>query len=603
MIAAAGFAVMLGMSARNPRAMSAQIADSESSETQPADVPVEADEKANGLENGTKGKSEPATDRERCIARLDELEAAVVQQERNGKYGLPQVERYAIELEKEYLSNQENVRALSALDSPEASRDRQNLLSRQQHLSLLLWQLERVGGQLAQAANGRNGLGGIGNHQEISSLMSEYREVMKDVKLSRRFHDLLRRINELNHARLSSQLTDNFYFARPIPENSGSADENQDQPGEGAEAFEAGPLQSLKEPIGRLVRLVWKDGFLDWEKNHWETPFAGQTLESIDQQVRTSLLLRDVKLPEEDRLVGFRKKRLFQMPPAMLLFQDMQHVASQGKSVRRTSSSAGGTAQSQFTAGHVEAALKLSPMDSEFSVRERDAPNRTLQIRRRPEHELRISLIGDQILLLEQQSDGSVRWVDIGEEVTVVKAKSFAELYAKHADRIESRLFARLRHCGVHTPMTRYHPKLVSRVLDRMQGVSDDTTLRFEEIIAGIDGDSFGQRQRSYRELSEQIDRFSILIAGTSDEDDRSPEAAARLAELRKKYSDRFREMDVLISKTGWIDDPDHLLGMVPHVDDHQAAAISDRLESITGKSFGQDWGRWSKWLANRNDP
>lgn len=563
-----------------------------------SDKPADGDkpgEDSIGDESDNVAEDKPATDKEKFAAALDEFEAEIISRERQGTYGHPQAEGYAKELEAEYFANEEALKKLSTADPSDAVGSRQEITSRQQHISMLLWQLQRVGTQLAQPSSHDNRL-----TTKIHQLLSQYRGVMKDLKLMQRFHDLSRRASDLTRISLTSRYNNNFHFVRPMDSTVGSPIKPKVVPDNATGVFEIGPIQSLKEPIGNLVRLSWKDGFLAWDEKHWEVPFAGRSLNAIDQEVRDELTNRGVKFPEEDRMGVLRRNRLLETPRSMLLFQDLQYIASQGKSARRSSSTSGSTAQSSFSAGGVEAAIKVAPNKSEFSVHEDSDPDRRLLIRRGRKSELRVSLIGDDILLLEQAADGAIRWVDIGEEVTAIRAKSFAELYANHPEAIEKQLFARLQHCGIQTPMPRFDPQLVARILDRISGVDDQTKTRFNELLEKIDSGSFAERQKAYREIENNVSEFSMLIAQTSEKDGRSPEAASRLAELRKKYGKQFRELDTLITKSNWLKDPNYLLGLIGHVDDQHSAAVTGQLEVVTGQSFGQNLGRWRQWLSEQ---
>lgn len=542
-------------------------------------------EKTSEDEDDKAGKKEPLTDKQKFVAALDRLEQQIVTRERYGKYGNAAVEGYAKELEDEYFANQKTLEQLSATGSGGDASKGTKIDSRQQHLSMLLWQLQRVGSQLGQPKNNGSSL-----TTDIHKLLSEHRSVMSDQKLMQRFHDLSRRASTLTRIRFSSRAASGFHFVRPTSRSVGSPASSQPgnpEPADKADLdgvaakFEIGPIQTFRGPIGNLVGLGWKDGMLVWDEAHWSAPFAGFTLEDIDEKINAELTIRDVKLPPEDRLATFRKQRLFETPKSILLFQDLHHVASGGKPVRQSSSTSGTTHESRFSANDIEGGIKVSDKKLEFTIREDSGPSRRLLVRRGSDNELRISLIGKHISLLEQQADGSVRWVDIGEDVTAIKAQSFAELYAKHADRIESELFSRLLHCGIQPPMTRYDPQLVARILDRIRGVDKETKALFDELTTKIDSGSFGERQKAYRELNQDASKFSLLLAETSEDDSRSPEASLRLAELRKKSSKQFLELDTLITKTQWLTDRNYLLGLVKVVDDQHADLVNEQLKQL----------------------
>ena len=104
----------------------------------------------------------------------------------------------------------------------------------------------------------------------------------------------------------------------------------------------------------------------------------------------------------------------------------------------------------RFSNNQIEVYLQVSPQDHKLSIRERTGPERTLEIEQRADQPLRIRLIGDDIILLEQNSDGLVRWVDIAcEKVSSVRSDSFAQLRDEHKEALNNRLVPILKHCGI----------------------------------------------------------------------------------------------------------------------------------------------------------
>ncbi|MCA9139970.1 MAG: hypothetical protein KDB00_24525 [Planctomycetales bacterium] len=570
----------------------------------PADQPAATETPENGaagdVANGSESKkdSDKANALKKFAEALDDLEQRLNQQERLGEYGNEIVEGYVSELEAEYLGNLQTLSSLSATGSPDIDRRRREINARQQHLSLLLWQLKRVGTQIAQPDS-------VNPNYIVTmqKLLSEHRQAMTDAALMKRYQDVLRRASDLSRQRMRSRAQPHsFHFVRPqgpagdVDPASVAMEENESDAD-----FEQGAIQGVKEPIGNLVKLSWDNGFLTWDSKHWEAPFVGQSLEGIVQQVGTELQSRGVEIPEQERVMAFQTKRLLETPLAMLLFQDLQHIASSGNPPTRSSSTTGSTSRSRFTAKGIEASLTLAPENKEFSVREEDDPARELQVRQKNENELRVSLIGKHIMLLDQAADGSIRWVDIGDEVTVIHAPSFAQLYAKHPDQVETELYPRLEHCGIRTPRKRYDADVVQRVLERLVDVDPQTRTQFSELLAMMDSGSFGERQKAFRELSTNIEKYCLLLAETSDADGRSAEATARLAELRKKYVEQFGDLDDLIKQTGWISDPSYLIGLGARLDGGDATLVSESLADLTGQSFGTDWQRWQAWAKKTN--
>ncbi len=555
-----------------------------------------ANERRNDQPTDNDAKDNDAKSKAKFIAALDDIEAQIVEQERYGEYGTAELKQYVQELEREYFANQDALERLDESETAGGNRRRKDLTARRQHLALLLWQLKRTGSQIGQPGFDSRKL-----TTQTHKLLGEHRSVMRDANLMKRFQAITRRLSLLSRQRITnSQLHYNFYFVHPSRPASDRNAPPIPAPAAGDGRFPNGPIQTLREPVSNLIGLRWRDGRLNWDETHWEIPFAGFDLETVQRQIHSELKKRGVEVPEEDRIVAQRNRRLFDTPRAILLFQDLQHIAANGKPPSRSYSTSGTSARSRFTVGDIEASIDISPQKREFTLREDSGPSRTLLIRSENDQRLRVSLIGEHILLLDQYADGSVRWVSIGDEVISEKASSLAKLYADHPDRVESELFARLRHCGVQTPLQRFDRPLVSRLLDQIKGVDRPTQQRFDQLVTQIDSGNFSDRQKAYRELSDNVETYSTLLLGTSDEDGRSAEATARLAELRKQSGERFLELDRLIESTGWLNDPRYLIELGGRVRGDRSGLIGQRLELITGQSFGKDWQQWQRWFAGR---
>jgi hypothetical protein len=567
-------------------------------EAPPAGAGDDADDSAEAGDAETKSAKQQFSDA------LDELELKLTELERRGRYGDGAVERWVRELEDEYRSNARRI-GDREVATEAASTTRRALVRRQQHIALLLWQLRRVGGQLAEADEAGRKIS-----QQIHQLLTKHREAMRDAQLMRRFSELSRRASELRRQHMASRMTHNFHFVHPELKDAPAAGERATGPAtepneEPSAGMPTGPIQKLAGPIGDLLQLRWHDGGLAWDEQHWNEPFAGHTLRSIDEEVTEELQRRGVTFPEPDNMAGFRKKRLFETPPVVLLFQNFQHVASAGDRASRSFSSGGATAKCRFSVKGIESELLVDADRIQFSVREEISPGRTLRVERDPDGTLRIRLIGDHVMLLEQAADGAVRWIDIGsmqqgDEVTALRGESFAELYRRHPDRVENELFPRLRHCGIGTPMPRFHPSFVDRAVVRLRGVDGETRARFEQLIRQIDGGSFSERQTASRELADNMDRYSLLLNELDRGSGLSAEVSTRLADLDRQYENAFETIDTVFDRAAWLDDPRYLAGLLERVASADAAAVVERLQSLTGQSFGNDAARWRDWLASQ---
>ncbi|MEM6471266.1 MAG: hypothetical protein AAF802_17020 [Planctomycetota bacterium] len=312
------------------------------------------------------GPDEDQQDAKTSFAKaLDEVEAEIEVREREAEYGSDTVNEYATELELEYRDLSSRLRDVE--QKPSANRRLiESTRKRQKHISLLLWQLRRTGATLGQPNSRSNSE----VHLKLHRLLGEHREEARDANLMKRFQELSRRTSELLRRNAEARMTGSFHFVRP-EDNESFAIANGQQ-----------PLEAIRSSLGDLVQLRWRGGKLDLDEQHWEVPFAGKSLEEIEREVIEELRSRGAKIPEPDRTTAFRRKQLFETPPALLLFQDLQHRVSDSKRVHRVQGNVGQTKKASFNTGSLSASIRVSEEELELIFREETGSRRTLEFRR-----------------------------------------------------------------------------------------------------------------------------------------------------------------------------------------------------------------------------
>lgn len=491
----------------------------------------------------TKEEDKTKSDQDAFSKALDQFEEKLIVQERHARYGNDEVEAYADELEQEFRDNAARLQRLRQESEPD-ERLIGSAKDREQHLSLLLWQLQRTGGTLGKT----NDRDYSKVHLEIHKLLSEHRTAMKDPQLMKRFRDLSQRSSALIRLRAESRMMGNFHFVRPLEREL----ETGGQIGFANADGETQPLDQVRKSIGMLFQLCWKDGRLHVDRDHWSIPFAGKSLEEIDREIRTELESRGLEIPEVDRSAAFRQKQLFETPPAMLLFQDMQYqvTSSNPRYTRRMFQ----PKQASFSAGGLSADLRVTDELLELFLREESGEHRTLEIRYETDGELRIRLVGDHVFLLSQSDDAKARFVFVGEDVVKLSGDSFASLYGSDPDRTESILFKFLEDVGIGLPIQRKDVRVAERIQQRKRGINPKAKEDFQALLDQLDSSRFSDRQKAQRKLSENAENYSLLIAGMPT-GTRSAETNARLDEIRKQYNAAYQEIDSLINQAGWLDE------------------------------------------------
>ena len=373
---------------------------------------------------------------EKFRAGLNAAEAYLNHLEQFGDYSVEPVHHYAQELINEYRF-QSNGNETTA---------------RQKEISVKLWQLQRMGQQIAsQGQDSSSSFAMDPEFRKLNELYSEHRKVTLDRALRDRYFKLIQRFHERRNRRYSHSGR-SFHFITPDGEETSKPDQDNRFDAD----FEMGAIQSFHQPISALLKLSVRDGSLYLDREHWKTAFGGRDLAVYKKELEEHLQQLGVELPKPNgRRVVAGQRSLTNTPLNEMLFDDFQYKVSKSSSGKSSSSSGSGKAKRRsFNCDTIESQMRVSS-DGKFSltVQETEAPERVLKVTGGPGNQLSVSLTGDHVLLLDQADDGSVRWVDIGEkEVVVHRADSFAQLYSEHKDLVEKLLFPRLAHNAIGLP-------------------------------------------------------------------------------------------------------------------------------------------------------
>jgi hypothetical protein len=419
----------------------------------PALEDTDADKKPDADNDQAKNTpAKPESDESRCLAELDKLEIDLSSAERFGVYGDEAVSQIAQELRDEYLDNQSVIESYG--DSPSDVKEVGRLGTRQSLIKVYLWQLKNVGGQIARAKRAEDsGLRGI------SEIVRRFPGMMQNVKIRDRFNELNQREYKLLRLKMGGHGPIPFQILDPIEELALTKEQQSQDTmlplGRNGQAGQPGEdvISRLKEPIGMLIKLDWRNDGIFWDRKHWETPFGGKSLVEIQNEVNEMLTQRGIEIPAPTP--GFQA-RVGSEPPGLLLFENLQSRAGGNASGFAFSGNQSGF-EKQFSNGQMSASFRSMTQNYDLQIQESPAPSRLLKIKSKTEQDLRLLLIDDEnTLVIDQSPTGQVTLVQVaGSETFSVSGNSFAEVYRNHRAKIESDVFPRLMNMGIQiSPVT-----------------------------------------------------------------------------------------------------------------------------------------------------
>ncbi|OYP36117.1 hypothetical protein [Rhodopirellula sp. MGV] len=492
---------------------------------------------------------------------LDELEEKI-------GFGSPIVEDYYNELQREYRTLSELAGDQGDRDYSHLSESHRELVDRMNVLAISRWYLHNIASQaLLKEADYR------GTLQQMNTAIREHREAMRDPALSKRYRELMHRSTKLNTERSMRRYMVDFYFDRPHQSRSADPDDPQ----------LAISIQKLSQPLGCLLQLRWNDGHLLLDRDHWKEPFAHQTLDQIEKDLIAELADRGVDIEYEDRSFKYLRDRIFRYNHSSLLFLNFKHQATAYEQKTQATVSVSNETQSlRFVGREIEASMSSSETSLDLFVRELRTPTQDiLHFKTHDDGTLLIRQVGEVNFQFEQSAEGDCRWVSVADDVQEYKAKSFADLYREHPEKVDGQLFPFLKSIGIRPPPGRFDPLVVSRVIEWLKTDNEAARQEFERLLSDMESGSFSIRQQAFRSLNENLDKFAILIEQTSPDRLRSIESIARVEEIRKQGNALYKQTDHLIQSFGSLDDSQYLKALLPRISEANQAFVQKRIDEL----------------------
>lgn len=531
---------------------------------------------------------------------LDECESALDSLEELARFGSKKVTDYAAELEDEYRQNK------LLLEQPQENehdaRIHQERSLRQKIILLYLWELERVGPLIANVDQSSRSM-----TSKLHKLFQENRDAIKDRNLMQRYFNLSRRSSQMMMRGMQVRMAGGFYLVQPEDgEHSANLEPKKlaQQSGEQTLQLTSGPLQELRKPLQRMLKLRWSGASIVADQDHWDDPFCGKTFSTISNEVKVQLKQRGVTLPDDDKSNSRLRRMPFRTeePSISLLFQNLHHQAiSESQNTSGGGGGGSGRWHRHFSSSEITANMTIKGNSLDLILTEVVTPNRSLRVSS-DDRELRIGLLGDHVMLLDQQPDGKVRLVITHEdEVASASAESFATLYVEHPEMIEQSLFPILDHLGFLLPPTRMDPLVVDRVIEALRIVDDATQERFEKLLEQTDSSSFTVRAKATHELESNLSTYLKLIRRAYRDEELSAEVKTRLKHVLEEYEQETADLDRLIIEMKLTGDMAYLISLLGRVQPDQQDMIVAHLEKETGEALGSDQDAWQDWLDQAN--
>lgn len=529
---------------------------------------------------------------ERVNKAFDEIDQEIEKLEAMAEAGGTVVDKYQAELEQEF---RENHQTLQQVDDRGLERSQiEQLIVRQNTISLHLWELERLRPQIASGSIGRNDL-----NMRLHRILSDHRIAQKHPEIMERYQQLNRRINDMsrNQRRIQMRLrhgnVNGFFIVEPVRSETPTL----------ISEFENGPIQELIRPLRRMLRLSWSGGSLRWDAQHWDAFFNGKNLTTIAEEVRTQLKRRGLEIPVSEEGSPFAYQPYNESPNVQLLFQNLAHRAGEAAGATTGTSGGGGGRQWQqrFTTERLVGELSIRDQDIDLRLEELIGPERRFEIAYSRRKGLLITLRGaDHTLLFDQLVDGRVRLMELyKDEKIAVTADSFAKLYAQYPDLIEISFFPLLAHFGAELPPNRFDPKVVQCVLEKLHVEHPAATDEFRKLLAELDSPSYDVRDLAAKRLSQLAPVHIERMTAAYKNEPLSLETRTRLKQIIQAYEHTASELDAIVTEMELTHDTQYLVAALSRsVPGPQQERLAVHLEQLSGQSFGVDVDRWNAWLA-----
>ncbi|MEM8670088.1 MAG: hypothetical protein AAGG48_21350 [Planctomycetota bacterium] len=504
---------------------------------------------------------------------LDRVQAEIDRRRQLVEFGEPIHAQYVRELIQEHNRVSNEMQLALQQDLPVAF---DQLRNKQRRIVLKLWHLERLKPMLAEVDEKYYSL-----TSELRTLRRRHRDTLRDATVADRFTRISLSVGQIERERLARRMTSDrafFDVSESLEARQAPADQDVDEPAP------IHPMEQLKRPIQRLIKLTWRDGRIVVDRTHWQDMFPTESLASIAIEADKELKERGLRLSQNAHRSFLPEKVFFERESnVFLLFQNCRHAVSQLGHDALTSTTLRGKNGGVVSTKQVSVLVQLADNAFLMEVDEKTARKRQLRI-----------LDDGQSVSISYGTDDKT-WLELGQvldaEASVrfrmnghafdLQGDTLADVYAKDPELIEEHVFPELRRLGIIPPMTRFDPRIINLVVTKIRLTESQYSDELMALIEQADGPRFQLRTEAMRRLNEDMEVFAPLILEWQKSSEMSLELRRRLKRVTTLYEREFGQLETLVAKLNLMQRPDYLREILHRSAPEQQEMIRDFLGAV----------------------
>lgn len=370
-------------------------------------------------------------------------------------------------------------------------------------------------------------------------------------------------------------------------------------------SLEEGPLLEHSSKLNVLLALQYtKNHRLQLDRKLWR-----QQRRSIEDQVESEIARHIARGMDEERarrLAGRHLERL-QENPFLRTQSDFQDAVERFTEVAcnrgRGRSGSGDNLTANYRGEEMFVNAASDGSMREVSLHERGGLRRNFSVGDDGAGRFEFLLVGsDYLVRINQFVDKPVHIIMIsGDNVFQAKVKDFKEFSETYPEE-KTKLFKIMAQVGFDLPLTKENPDVKSFVLKHLSSTQGALPNEFEEIIDGLDANSFEEREEFKKILLENIDKYSMLIPIKLSSDETSAEAKRVLESINSKVLKQFKEGRIarFVQSEKLCNSPKYILKLYEQASADQQKAIVSQLKTLTQQDFGNDLEAWRQYLDTK---
>jgi hypothetical protein len=351
-----------------------------------------------------------------------------------------------------------------------------------------------------------------------------------------------------------------------------------------------GPLSQASEPIGKILALRTDGGQLVLDRRVWNSQTVQEQRDKKVAEYKARLVAKGMS--EED--AQDRAEYAVQARGVRLLVRELGKEIQANRTGMRPGP--GGGSISTVNNGHLVVEVD---MGQPFRFRAREIGQNPVQLQVRDKHG-RLSIFlarfeSDWMFHVRQEKDAMVVTEVLGDRLTHLRARDFAEFYRKHGAFTRNRLLPVLGHHGI-SMLTPENAEVRAVILKILEDPVDPAEMKkVRGLIDQLGGGKFRERQAANEQLAGNYVRWLGPIQAAAADPTTPAEARARLRAIIDAHRGEHRHRE-LIWQLGLHEDVEYLIDLLDDVEDKQASLVAAQIRTLTGKDLGADAAVWDRW-------